>query len=932
MPPRNQPDTHVTQMEWTIDQALQQGVAAHKEGKLQDAERLYRSILQAEPKHLDANYNLGVLLVSVGKPVEAVPFFKLALEANPKVEHFWLNYIDALIKLERFDDARRVLADAQQAGVTAEKLQILKEQLEFELSPSSDVPQQEFGNQLHSHRGELSPAIALREVGKYKEAQKWLRKVIEHDSNDADALSLLSHVLLLDKKEAEAERVLAEAASINSELPTVYLNQARLFLKQSKTAEALEKAQLGCRQSSEDLESLLVLAACLGANQRDLEALTLIEKILKAKSNYAEAYATRALIKLRAKDTIGAIEDAEMTVSLKPHLTQMWQLLSSLHYQANNLSDAIEAMRGARINEPENVAFMRQLGGFLLQDNKAIEAIIILEQAAELAPRDANVWTNLGVAFQQEKRISEAKMAYEKALVLNPRSAVIASNLGAMAKEAEEWESAVQYFEKALEIESNFAEAHNNLGNTLKELGRLDQAEASYRQAIALQPDLAEAHNNLGATLRELGRLDEAEASCKQAIALKPDYAEAHNKLGSTLRELGRLDEAEASYRQAIALKPDHAEAHNDFGNALKELGRLDQAEASYRQSIALKPDYAEAHRHLTLIKKFSAKDRQFLQMQNLFKDPSTSEQNRCHLAFALAKASEDLEDFASAFQFYAEGNALRKKQLGYDKALDSKLFEKLKASYPRITANIFEPTIVASELTPIFIVGMPRSGTTLVEQIISSHPLVTGAGELPFVPRFGRSLAVDQTPVDSEAHTKFRQKYLTALGQRSKGKAIVADKMPLNFHFLGLIAITLPEAKIIHVKRNPEAVCWANYTKLFVSDSLGYCYDLDDISHYHHLYQDLMQYWDRAFPNKIYHLDYEVLTERQEEETRKLIGHLQLTWDDACLSPQHNKRGVATASNLQVRKKVYQGSSEQWKRYKPYLKGAFDHFSAVSK
>ena len=163
---------------------------------------------------------------------------------------------------------------------------------------------------------------------------------------------------------------------------------------------------------------------------------------------------------------------------------------------------------------------------------------------------------------------------------------------------------------------------------------------------------------------------------------------------------------------------------------------------------------------------------------------------------------------------------------------------------------------------------------------------------------------------------------------QRSEGNAIVTDKMPQNFRFLGLISAALPEAKIIHVKRDSAAVCWANYTRSFVRDSLGYCYDLGDILHYHHLYQDLMQYWHEALPDRIYDLDYEALTEYQEEETCKLIGHLGLDWDDACLSPQDNTRSVATASNVQVRKKMYQGSSEKWKRYRPYLNGALDHLS----
>ena len=149
---------------------------------------------------------------------------------------------------------------------------------------------------------------------------------------------------------------------------------------------------------------------------------------------------------------------------------------------------------------------------------------------------------------------------------------------------------------------------------------------------------------------------------------------------------------------------------------------------------------------------------------------------------------------------------------------------------------------------------------------------------------------------------------------------------MPQNFRYLGLITAALPEAKIIHVKRDPAAVCWANYTQYFVSDAVGYCYSLDDILHYHELYEDLMKYWHQVLPNRIYDLHYELLTENQEEETRNLMSHLGLEWDDACLSPEHNKRVVATASNVQVRQKVYQGSSEKWKRYRPFLNGALDH------
>ena len=666
-------------MALTVDQALHQGVAAHKEGKLQDAERLYRAILQAQPSHPDANHNLGILTVAVGKPLDAIPLFKRALETNPQIEQFWMSYIGALIKVERFDDAKRVLVEGEKSGVSSEKLEFLHQQI-----PKSPP-------------------------------------------------------------------------DINNQLT-----------KQSLTIS---------------------------------EKRTKLAKREKSKKTEARGSSPRAA----------------------PSQDQINCLLG--HYQAGRLLEAEEL------------------------------AALLTQQF----PKHPFGWEGLAAVLLKSGRLAESLAPMQVVVKLSPQN----------------------------------AEAHSNLGNLLKELGRFEDAEASYRQAITVKPELAEAHSNLGVTLNLLGRLDEAEASYRQAIALKPDYAEAHSNLGSTLTVLGRLDEAETSYRQAVTLKP----------------------------------DYAEAHRNLATMKKFSSEDEQFLQMQVLYRDPATSEKNRCHICFALARAHEDVRDFTRAFQLYAEGNALRKKELGYNKAADERSFESLKANYQQIS-DAAGPEIVASEHAPIFIVAMPRSGTTLVEQIISSHPLVTGAGELPFVAQFGSSIAVGQSPVNAEALTIFRDEYFNALRQRSEGNAIVTDKMPQNFRFLGLIIAAIPGAKVIHVKRDPAAVCWANYTQYFDRDSLGYCYDLEDILHYYHLYNDLMQYWHQVLPGRIYDLDYEALTKHQEEETRKLIGHLGLDWNDACLSPQENNRCVATASNIQVRKKVYRGSSEKWKRYLPFLNGALDHFS----
>jgi len=465
------------------------------------------------------------------------------------------------------------------------------------------------------------------------------------------------------------------------------------------------------------------------------------------------------------------------------------------------------------------------------------------------------------------------------------------------------------------------------LGAVLRATGRKSEAVDANQKAVALSPQDAEAHSNLGITLKELGRLDEAEASYNQAIAFKPDYAEAHSNLGITLKELGRLDEAEASYNQAIAFKPDLAEAHSNLGNTLKALGRLDEAEASYNQAIALKSDYAEAHRNLTLMKKFDAQDEQYSKMQELYLDKNISEEQRCHINFGLAKACEDLGDFEQAFAHYSEGNMQRKKLLNYDINKDVERFRKIKSNYPQIVDNSLELEKFSKDLMPIFIVGMPRSGTTLVEQIISSHSKVTGAGELAFAAQFGAAIATGITEANNESLLNFRSKYLTKLKSVSNENLIITDKMPQNFRYIGLLAAAFPEAKIIHVKRNPAAVCWSNYKQYFVSKNIGYCYAIDDVISYHKLYENLMDFWINTLSNRIYKLDYELLTVNQESETRQLIEYLGLDWDEKCLSPQNNMRSVATASNVQVRKKVYRGSSEQWRKYQPFLNGALDSF-----
>ncbi len=219
----------------------------------------------------------------------------------------------------------------------------------------------------------------------------------------------------------------------------------------------------------------------------------------------------------------------------------------------------------------------------------------------------------------------------------------------------------------------------------------------------------------------------------------------------------------------------------------------------------------------------------------------------------------------------------------------------------------------------------MPRSGTTLIEQIISSHSDVTGAGELKYVSQYGANLALGSKAINTASLSEFRKKYLSELSKVSNGKRFATDKMPQNFRFIPLICAAFPEAKIIHVQRNAAATCWSNYKQYFSSKGLGYSYDLQDVVSYYRLYSDLMDLWQSEYGDRIYNLDYEKLTTNQKTETKRLIEYLELNWEKKCLLPHTNKRSVRTSSQQQVRQKVYQGSSEVWQKYEPLLDGAFD-------
>ena len=473
----------------------------------------------------------------------------------------------------------------------------------------------------------------------------------------------------------------------------------------------------------------------------------------------------------------------------------------------------------------------------------------------------------------------------------------------------------------------NYSFGWKILGSVLKLNGKINESLAATLKSVELSPNDFEVHYNLANIYKEIGNLSDAVNCYKKSISLKSNYFQAFFNLANTYKELEILDEAIKSYQKAISIKPDYAKAYYNLATVFQELGKLDDAKKNYENAIFFNPNFVEAHRHLASIKVFYKKDEQFSKIIQIYNDNKTSKEELCHINFTLAKIYEDLKDYKSAFFHYTEGNMFKSKQINYNIENDQLIFKQIKSNYSKIkefTLNISDNI----SIVPIFIVGMPRSGTSLIEQIISSHSSVTGGGELSFAAKFGASIARGVDLINSQKLIDFRNYYLNNIKRLSKGNYMVTDKAPLNFFYIGLILSSLPEAKIVNVNRNPAALCWANYKQFFLSKNLGYSYNIEDIKIYLSLYSDLMNFWNSIFKDKIYNLDYDKLTINQEKETYKLIKFLDLKWEDSCLKPQYNDRIVSTASNLQIRKEIYKYSSNDWHKYKPFLNGLLDNIN----
>ena len=675
-----------------------------------------------------------------------------------------------------------------------------------------------------------------------------------------------------------------------------------------------------------------------------------------------------SIIELHSSGNISEALDAVQTlISQHPNESLLYNISGVCFKATGQLEMAIKCFEEAVKLKP-NFADANYNLGLTLQDLNQLDAAIESYQATlDLQKSYFKAHNNLGIIYKELGQMGDAVKSYKKAIDLQPNFAEAHNNLGTTLQEMGQLDEAANCYERALDIQPDYIEVHNNLGNTLNLLGQTDEALNSYKQALSINPDYADARNNLGIIHHEMGQLDEAIKCYEKTIAINPENAEAHNNLGvtlnkltqfheaincygpalainpnydesyfnlgTTLYELGRNDEALNSYKQTLIINPDYADAYNNIGNILQELGQFDEAFSNYVYALAIDPDNAEFHRNLALMKNYKKGDTQVIKMQSLLSDGNLSKSERIQLCFALAKAYDDLGEKDELFKILNQGNYLRKDELNYsiEKDLNNhSLFRKM------FVSNIENSSSYDSlSIRPIFIVGMPRSGTTLVEQIISSHHKVHGAGELNaldnLIAPIMNNYSTHNNSLSEKNFLSIRQGYSKKLSNLNVIESVITDKMPTNFKNIGFILKAFPEAKIIHLKRDAMAICWSIYQRYFPAEGIGFAYDMEDLGEFYNSYTEMMTFWHELFPNQIYDISYEDLTTNQEQETKKLLEYCELDWDKNCLNFHKNKRAVKTSSSFQVKEKMYQGSSDVWTKYKTQLKPLIDSLGYLS-
>ena len=623
------------------------------------------------------------------------------------------------------------------------------------------------------------------------------------------------------------------------------------------------------------------------------------------------------------------------------------------HHQAGRLSEAESIYRCILEAQPDNGDALHLLGLIAHQSGHNEQALKLIQRAIKADPDQPVFHGNLAIVQQALGRVDLAEAACRRALELNPANAEAMNNLGMVLAQQDKNEEAEEILRQAIQAAPANAAAHNNMGRLLGGLGRDGEALAAYEAATQADPNLVSAHAGRGALLRRAGRLDEAETTCRQALKIHPRNLDGWINLGNVLREMSDFEGARAAYGEALAVQPDHlnahinlggvlslmertgesleifqialrldtasAAAHNGLGLTLLNAGRTGEAGDAFQAAIRADEDFVEAYYNLGGARHFTFDAPAIAHLEALLARDVMPGEERMKLHYILARQAEAESGWAKSFEHYRQSNELRRADLartGFE--YDPSAHEDLICTTAGTFNEDFFKARTGSGLPgekPVFIIGMPRSGTSLVEQIAASHSAVHGAGELNWIQALSRKLGgLDESEIKShaEAHLERLEKLDGTAGR-------IIDKMPFNYLHLGLIALMFPDARIIHCRRDGMDTGLSCYFNLF-TDPLAWTTDLAQIGHYFRNYQSLMDHWRGVLPLPMLEVDYEALIAGPEQESRAIIEFFGLDWEAGCLDFHQSDRVVRTASKWQVREPIYNASVGRAAHYSDFL------------
>ena len=615
-------------------------------------------------------------------------------------------------------------------------------------------------------------------------------------------------------------------------------------------------------------------------------------------------------------------------LNLHPSSVEHLRLLGHALMQQRRFGEAETQLKIAFELAPDFPRLAEDLGSALAQQRKFDAAIPLFEQAARQDPARANAHKKLGQALAAVGRGQEADEAFEAFFEKDPDTGAVA--IGADHIRAGREDDAIQSFRQALKDNPDNVDAMRFLAAVyIKQEIKLRDAVALLERATQIAPEFAKAWLDLGEALLKRGKRMEAIEAFSRATALEPRNGHAWELLASTKAGAGYPEAAAEAFRQAIALSPNAAGYHMGYGHTLKTLGDQPASLRAYREAIRLRPQFGEVYWSMANLKIFTFEDAEVDAMEDQLENTELTKVTDVHFRFALGKAYEDRKDYDKAWNYYKSGNERQRPLVKYDPVANSIEKEAVRKYFSRDFLRKAEGNGYPGE-GPIFIVGLGRSGSTLIEQILASHSQVEGTEELAVlgnlsdtIGRYRNDKQMFPEVLDTMRPLDWRAlglEYLDgAKRYRMTDKPIFTDKLPNNFPFIGLLHLILPNAKIINARRHPIDTCLGNYKQLF-GHGQNFTYDIFDLADYYKEYCLTMDHWNEVLPGKVLDVHYEETVTDLEGQVARILEHCGLPFEEKCVRFHETERAVKTASSEQVRQPIYTGGMGKWRKYESHL------------